>query len=89
MADTAARTPREAQVRLAVEGPETSVTPFYDVAVARTADGEFYEGRVGRYPFRMKVAMRETARMERAKALRRAAAWQAIMDLGMTTGDES
>lgn len=89
MTDTTASTARGAQVRLAVEGPETSVTPIYDVTVGLSADGEFYEGHVGGYPFRMKIAMRETARKERAKALRRAAAWQAIMDLGMTTGGES
>lgn len=50
---------------------------------SKTADGFGYVGAVDGTPFWFKSASASTAERERDRALRKAAAWQAIIDAGL------
>lgn len=52
--------------------------------VGRSPDGEHFTGAVDGHRFKFMTASRATAERERDKALRAAAAWQAILDADMT-----
>lgn len=49
----------------------------------RTPKGEHFTGNVDGFGFRFMLANRATAERERDRAMRAAAAWQAIIDSGM------
>lgn len=54
-----------------------------NVTVGRTPDFDYLVGDVDGTAFRVKGANLQTAQRERLAALRRAAAWQAIIDAGL------
>lgn len=75
--------PVTVDVHLSVRGGDRTTAYPLTVVVSRDAAGEHYVGAADGKSFRLMTANRATAERELDAALRRAAAWQAILEAGL------